>query len=162
MGNQEGEKTWATFKVLGKPVGEPRHRSFVQNGRMRAARNPMADPWKHAVRNAAFEAGCKLFTGPVRVSMHFWLQRPKAHHIAGDRSRPLRDGMPNWIVSKPDIDNLVKAVIDALGPWPKGGKPIAWKDDDIVVEIHARKLYTEGPDYDLTGCHINIAEAKTL
>jgi len=162
MGNEgAAEQTWATFQVVGKPIGEPRHRSFMRNGRMTAARNPMADPWKKAVRAAAIQARCKLFAGPVRVSLHFWVQRPKAHYVAGDRARPLKDSAPDWFTSKPDVDNMAKAVIDALGPWPKGAPPVAWKDDDIVVELHANKRYTprEAEPNPATGCDINIAEA---
>lgn len=41
-------------------------------------------------------------------------------------------GDPHTI--RPDLDNLVKLVCDALLPW--------LSDDAIITEIHARKIYT--------------------
>lgn len=37
---------------------------------------------------------------------------------------------------KPDIDNIVKAVLDALND-------VAYRDDTQVVELHVRKLYSD-------------------
>lgn len=39
---------------------------------------------------------------------------------------------------KPDIDNVVKAVLDALNG-------VAYRDDTQVVELHVRKSYSEKP-----------------
>ena len=40
--------------------------------------------------------------------------------------------------AKPDIDNVIKAVLDALNG-------IAYKDDARVVELEARKVYGNEP-----------------
>lgn len=39
---------------------------------------------------------------------------------------------------KPDIDNVVKAVLDALNG-------VAYRDDTQVIELHVRKSYSEKP-----------------
>lgn len=39
---------------------------------------------------------------------------------------------------KPDIDNVVKAVLDALNK-------VAYRDDNQVVELQIRKQYSERP-----------------
>ena len=40
--------------------------------------------------------------------------------------------------AKPDVDNVIKAVLDALNG-------VAYKDDARVVDVHARKIYSETP-----------------
>lgn len=45
-----------------------------------------------------------------------------------------------WHDKLPDIDNLVKAVFDSI---TKSNK--VWKDDNIVCDLHARKVYSPNP-----------------
>lgn len=70
--------------------------------------------------------------GPVHVTIQFVKRRPKRLM----RKRDL-DGLI-WCSGKPDIDNLAKAVLDALnrsGRW--------WKDDAQVTRLIATKAYAE-------------------
>jgi Holliday junction resolvase RusA-like endonuclease len=142
------------FQAFGDPVGEPRAQPSRAGGKLRMHRNSMADPWKRAVRAAALEALGRVPSSPVfpprapvLVTLEFRLRRPAAHHVARDRARPLRKGAPAWPTPKPDIDNLAKAVLDALGQWPRGARPILWADDQQVTALWARKSYatTEAP-----------------
>ena len=41
-------------------------------------------------------------------------------------------------IVKPDLDNLVKAVLDGLNG-------IAWHDDAQIVELHISKKYVQSP-----------------
>ena len=56
-----------------------------------------------------------------------------------------------WHVAKPDADNLLKVVGDALNK-------IAWRDDAQVVEVHVRKRYTH--DKRETGLRIDIGHVQ--
>ena len=56
-------------------------------------------------------------------------------------------GLLNHVV-KPDLDNLVKAVLDALND-------LAWHDDAQIIELHVSKKYVESPNI-----HINITEIE--
>jgi crossover junction endodeoxyribonuclease RusA len=88
--------------------------------------------------------------GPVQVRAWFWLPRPKGHYRTGRNAHLLRDGAPARPAGTPDLDKLVRAVLDGL---TDGG---AWKDDGQVVELTARKLYVLPG---LTpGCKIEITE----
>jgi Holliday junction resolvase RusA-like endonuclease len=40
--------------------------------------------------------------------------------------------------SKPDIDNLIKGLFDSLNK-------IVWKDDNLVYEVHSKKVYSFNP-----------------
>lgn len=143
------------FWAKGQPAGEPRPRAEMSRGRMHVHRSERADPWKRTVQRACLdELGRPIAPRqpvfapdePLAVFMQFTLPRPAAHHVARDKARELRSDAPTWVLPKPDIDNLAKAVLDALGPWPRGSRPILWSDDQQVVELVARKLYVYGND----------------
>lgn len=156
-----------SFDILGAPVGEPRHRSRAAkiNGKWMAMAYPdkRADPWKRCVREAASSAidgGQFPLTEPCRVELEFRMPRPKAHHVAGDRSRPLKDGAPSWHSSKPDLDNAVKLVLDAMVSWPKKAPALVLQDDDLVSVLVASKRYTlEG---EAPGCRVTMTKIKDL
>lgn len=142
---------WAT----GDPVGEPRPRAEMTRGRMHVHRSGRADPWKRAVQRACLDELGRAIAPrepvfrpnePLAVFMQFSLRRPAAHYVARDRSRDVRPDAPTWVLPKPDIDNLAKAVMDALGPWPRGSRPILWTDDQQVVKLGARKVYVYRDD----------------
>lgn len=66
------------------------------------------------------------FLGPVTVEVTFFIHRPKRLSLPGTVRHDKR----------PDLENLVKPVIDA-------GNGILWEDDSQVWSIHARKVYHE-------------------
>lgn len=94
-------------------------------------------PWREAVRAQAQLAMRDRwpFGGPVAVRAWFWLPRPKGHYRTGRNAHLLRDAAPGRPSGTPDLDKLIRAVLDGL---TDGG---AWKDDGQVVELTARKLY---------------------
>lgn len=119
----------ATFSVRGKPEPKGSTRAFVPKGWTRAvitSANPKAKVFAELVRWAAQEfAPPTLLTGPVSVSMVFGIQRPK--------SAPKKRV---WPTTKPDIDKLVRLVLDAL-------THVIWADDSVVVQLEATKVYGE-------------------
>jgi Holliday junction resolvase RusA-like endonuclease len=68
------------------------------------------------------------FDAAMRVRVQFWFNRPKSV-TAKTRPHP---------VVKPDLDKLVRAVLDGL-------TGIVWRDDAQVIVLEARKLYLETP-----------------
>jgi hypothetical protein len=74
--------------------------------------------------------------GPVRVDLCFYFARPKSHFRTGKFAGVLRDDAPKWHTTKPDRDNLEKAVLDAL--TQVGG---FWQDDSQVCAGSVTKRY---------------------
>ena len=70
-------------------------------------------------------------TGPLRATLHFTYKRPKSHLRTGGE---LRKGAPRDHVSRPDVDNLAKFVMDALGG-------ACYTDDCQIVHLDVRKTY---------------------
>lgn len=80
---------------------------------------------------------------PLRVDLLFFFRRPKSHF----NKKGLKKDAPKFHTKKPDIDNLIKFVLDALNK-------VFWKDDSQVVFVCAEKLYN-----DREGIRILIEEA---
>jgi Holliday junction resolvase RusA-like endonuclease len=70
-------------------------------------------------------------SGPVSLVLVCSMPRPK--YIKKDAI---------WHTKKPDIDNLAKAVMDALNG-------IVWKDDSQICELSAVKIYDVTPGIQL-------------
>lgn len=128
-----------SFSVPGKPRGQGRPR--FGNGRAYKKGEDVAYEAEiaKAAKDAAAEAGIAL---PVtddergvslRVDAYFPVpsSKPKWWKAAalGDRIRP---------EVKPDLDNVIKAVMDALNG-------VAWGDDSHVTCLWAAKAYSSQP-----------------
>lgn len=148
----------ATIRALGTPKGQPRPRAFARGGRAAVYDPGTAEGWKSCVAVAAKELEGRLLHVPLSVSLTFFMPRPKSHFKT---SGQLRDRSPRFIHdSKPDADNLAKAVLDAL----TGIR--VWIDDDQVCELVVRKYWesdhNDKPQTHPPGCSIRISEMQEV
>lgn len=125
------------FFVAGRPAaqGSKRH---VGGGRM-VESSRQVGPWRGAVRQVAIEAmsGQPPRTGPLEVYLRFIMPRPKSHLRKGKAQTDgwrLLPFAPRKHTSKPDVDKLVRAILDAL-------TGVCWSDDAQVVAVHGEKGY---------------------
>ena len=123
-----------SFTVPGDPVAQPRHKVSTRGGFAKAyiPKDHPIHAYKEAVRLSAkvAMAGLAPVDGPVLVTVLFRFARPKSHAKAGRADDNHKQ--------KPDLDNLAKAVLDALNG-------ICWADDSQVCQIRASKAWrTEG------------------
>jgi len=88
--------------------------------RVRHNNAPALMMWRTLVREAAREAGAELWTGPIGMHMSFGIKAPL------DR----RHGYPKY----PDLDKLVRGVLDAL-------TNLCYVDDSQVVKLDASKIW---------------------
>lgn len=138
------------FFAAGDPVGEPRPRA-AKSGHVYVP--AVANEWKHAVRAAAVARSARsgaaraLVGGPVTVSLLFVFARPKSHYR---KSGGLKPAAPLWHTQTPDLDNLEKSTLDALGEWADL-PALVWLNDSQVVACHARKVWGL-----VAGCHVEI------
>ena len=72
--------------------------------------------------------------GEVRIWITFYFKRPKSHYVSNNPKNKLKNTAPVAHTSKPDLDNLVKFVLDALN----GSFYI---DDSQIHKIEALKKY---------------------
>lgn len=122
-----------SFVVDGVPIPQGSKTAFVVGRRavVTDANKAKLKPWREAVKVAAGEAlrvsGGVSFVGPVRVSVRFAFVRPVS--VKGRV----------WPSVKPDVDKLVRAILD--GMTDSG----LIKDDALVVELVAVKVYAGRP-----------------
>lgn len=112
------------------PIGSPRPR-FRNTGRyvqtyMPASYTKHKDFIREQMPNV-------LLNGNLKVTLSFYFKVPKSW---SNRKKLLAIGQ--YKRTKPDIDNLIKTVLDAANDH-------LWKDDNQIVEIHSFKQYAEEP-----------------
>lgn len=149
------------FFIAGDPVPQPRPQGQIRQGREGAFIHiytpSNANEWKRAVRRAGQKAaGDTICTGPLRLCLRFFVARPEYHSDRGGlkASAPTYHDKENM-----DIDNLTKAVMDALTPMRvKDPTPAQawglWTGDGLVSQLFAEKLYA-GPQQPC-GCRVMV------
>nr|WP_272901078.1 MULTISPECIES: RusA family crossover junction endodeoxyribonuclease [Staphylococcus] len=112
------------------PIGSPRPR-FRNTGRYVQTYMPTSyTKHKDFIREQMPKA---LLDGKLKVTLSFYFKAPKSW---SNRKKLLAIGQ--YKRTKPDIDNLIKTVLDAANDH-------LWKDDNQIVEIHSFKQYAEEP-----------------
>ena len=125
-----------TFTVYGEPVAQGRPRASTQGGFVRLYDPKKSKDYKDYVRLAAAEhAPAALLEGPLGMVLTVYRSIPKSF---SKKKAALAEGGEIRPVSKPDVDNYLKGVKDAL-------KGVIWKDDSQVVEVFAQKRYSAKP-----------------
>jgi len=117
-----------TFFVPGDPI--PFARAGANGARRftpKKQRNGMAVARLCAER-AMTEAGRKPFEGPVRLTV-------RATFVIPASWPKKKQAAAHWKCSKPDLDNVVKLIKDAV-------KSVVWIDDAQVSKLDAEKIYT--------------------
>ncbi len=115
------------FEVLGDPVPKARARTVRKGGRTWSFTPKKVVSWEKLVKAEAEKHFKKPLTGPIMVSMIFYLNRPASRRV------------DIWVPTTPDLDNLEKAVLDALNG-------VAYEDDRYVVAKNGQKKYVRYDD----------------
>ena len=130
--------------IPGEPIAQPRVKVSTRGGFARAyvdAKHPI-HAYKQAIRLAYVNAGGEVLEGPVSVRIVCWFERPKSH------SKKRRQHTEPK-TTKPDLDNVGKAILDALNE-------IAYNDDGQVYRLTVEKWYV-GP-YDSIGTVLEVTQ----
>ena len=118
-----------TFSVPGDPVPQPRPRVSTRGGFARAyvpAKHPV-HAYRTAIAEAADEAGLVAQDEPISVVIDAVFVRPKSHLL----KRGVKPDAPK--LPRPDVDNIAKAVLDALQD--------VIGDDTCVARLVVEKSY---------------------
>ena len=125
------------FTVYGSPVPQGRPKFYRRGGHVGVYDPVKSKDWKSEVRWQAIENKVKILEGPLIMNLYFYLPRPKS--------------LPKKVLhhtKKPDVDNLVKAIKDAL-------RDICYHDDSQITQLFASKEYGTEPRVE-----INIVSAE--
>lgn len=136
--------TEISFEVRGYPVPQGSTRTFVIKGRaVTTNRTPKLDAWRTAIaqeaRNAIIKAppsisyGFQLLEGALEVECAFTFTPVKSRRKQGKAH-----------FQRPDIDKLLRAVLDAC-------TGVIYHDDAQVMKLIGMKEYGSSP-----GCRIKV------
>ena len=130
--------------VPGIPVAQGSKNAYRRGERIVLVETAKRLPaWRYQISHAARELNKELIEfDAVRVTLLFMLPQPK---------KPVRQ----YPTTKPDIDKLSRAVLDAL-------TGVLYKDDSQVTQLDAQKVYTYGePGVYITVTGINNSLVTT-
>lgn len=118
-----------TFTVTGQPVPQPRPRVSTAGGFARAyvpSKHPV-HAYRQSLAAAARGAGLTATGQPLNVVIDAVFERPKSHM----RKSGVKPDAPK--LPRPDVDNIGKAVLDALQD--------VMGDDSLVARLVVEKSY---------------------
>jgi Holliday junction resolvase RusA-like endonuclease len=133
------------FTIPGDPVGKARPRATSAGPYVRMYTPKKTAQYEELVRHCFRQSGGKMLSGPVCLEAKLYLQMPKS--LSQKKQRELAYSNCE---KKPDIDNVIKIIGDALNG-------IAYKDDSSIVSVTATKQWAA------QGClvvSLNSAEVK--
>lgn len=120
------------LELTGKPEGKGRPRFAKKTGRVytpaatKLAEGRVIDAWTNA--------GQPRIDGPVRLRLRIDVARPKGHFRTNGALTAAGVRLPHPTGKKPDLDNALKLVMDALNRR-------AYRDDVDVVEVSAVRAW---------------------
>jgi len=139
--------------ILGEPVGEGRPRAVRMGPRVRVHAAPKSAMWRAvAAQQMAAEWGERpAYRECCSVTITAYMPRPQSRPKDVDKEA-WKSGVAHFRRQKPDVDNIAKAVLDAI---VQAG---ILEDDTQVVDLEVRRVMCGGR-VDAKPCvHIGIAQ----
>ena len=128
-----------TLVIKGEPVAQGRPKFSTVGGHPRAVDPAKSREYKQIVSVMARQKmecdGRPLMDGPLRLCVNVFRVPPKS---MGKRKGVEACAMLKGIQTKPDLDNYIKLVSDALNG-------VVFADDSQIVAIDAEKRYADIP-----------------
>lgn len=125
------------YTVVGIPKPQARPRTFygVKGGKGFVRTFSPKTDWFHLVYAETFEQKNKLnlrLSGALELNLIFCMPIPKSI------SKKKREQL-HYVTKKPDVDNLAKAVMDAINNVG------IWEDDSQIAVLRVSKIYSDEP-----------------
>lgn len=126
-----------TVTLAGHPQGKGRARAFVKGGRVGHYTPEKTRTYEGMVRTAAMAemVGRQPIEGPVEFHMRAVFRVPASWSLRKQSQALVGDIKP---AKKPDLDNVTKAVTDALNG-------VVFVDDSQIVRMTLEKRYGPAP-----------------
>ena len=136
-----------SFFVPGPPVGKGRPRAAKRGSQIQLYTPEKTASYENLVATAAHGSmrGAEPIKGACHVDMDIRLIVPMSW--SAKRRNQALEGLV-FPTKKPDLDNILKAVFDAING-------IVWEDDVQAVYVQAVKRYSAVP-----GVHVNVKSVE--
>ena len=132
-----------TLEIPITPIGKQRPRACVVGGHARVYTPSKTSNYEYQIRKAFQDKypNHEPIRGEVRLIIHSYFPYPKSAYwpVNKNHDGELREDWKNKaMLSKPDLDNIEKAIMDALNK-------VAWVDDSQITYKTSAKDYSEKP-----------------
>ena len=125
------------FMIPGEPKSQKRHRTSFKNGRMWNY-DPSKQDKAYFSKFAQNYAPKTPLESPISIEVVCAFSRPKSHFGTGRNAGILKISAAINFVKKPDIDNCLKFVMDALQI-----NKIWFADDCAINKVQIDKIYAD-------------------
>jgi Holliday junction resolvase RusA-like endonuclease len=118
------------FVIPGRIGGKGRHRSVIMGGTIRTYTPGKTVNEEATVKWFAYEAmrSFSLLRGPLGLVVKTTYRPPRSWSMKKQRAA-------HWITGKPDCDNTIKLIGDALNG-------VVWKDDSQIAYLSMTRNYS--------------------
>jgi len=111
------------------PVAKARARTVMNNGKVHSYTPEKTEEYEFNLRCLLVGQIPRpiLKPTPIKLTVTFYIQQPARSKL-------------DYPTIRPDVDNYCKSLFDAANG-------ILWEDDSQIIELHARKVYTNKEGY---------------
>ena len=130
------------MEIQGNPIPQQRHRHF-KFGTYDPCKKDKEQFLLKALKDYNYNKSFNHLPllNAIHISIKFYMKRPKNHYRTGKYSGLVKEKWQQILdTKKPDIDNLIKYVLDSLS-----GQNGFFLDDNQVFTIYAEKIYSDKP-----------------
>jgi Holliday junction resolvase RusA-like endonuclease len=131
-----------TCKISGVPRAQQRCFANTRSSAKKVSMINQSEPHCVSFRKAFTDAIAASKQTPfqiergmaVKITVRFIFSRPRSHYRSVNKQLVLNPNCPTYVTKIPDIDNLLKLLLDAL-------QGVCYKNDMTVAHIDSAKLY---------------------
>lgn len=145
--------------ILGDPKAQGRHRTYTKGRGGRVLPYPIqVDPSKKDKANLRTvvqeQAPEQPLNEPLSVKLLFYFPYRSGDYGTGRNAGILKKSAPIFHTVRPDCDNCIKLILDALNG-------VFWRDDALISVLTAIKRYDQKPRTEIVIETLNNEDSRT-
>ena len=133
------------FTVKGSPKAQKRHR----HTRKGFTYDPSVNDKRDFLALMHSEAPKSPYMGAITLKVRFCMPYPKKWFRTGKYAGQLKPNAPVIYTNKPDIDNMLKFIMDS-------GNGVIWHDDSQIWKVVVEKVYSLTPCTEIEVKELNV------
>lgn len=125
------------FTVPGPPKGKARARTVHTGGHTFSYTPEGTVLYENLVKTCFYQTKAQPFNADEELRANIIAYYPIAKSASKKKRQQMLAGLI-WPTKKPDLDNVIKSILDALNK-------VAYHDDTQIVSLSVEKFYSDSP-----------------